>query len=379
MVERRSDPAPSSAVRSRGRLAKSASSSYLAFVNVVRYAVVGLGHISQTAVLPAFARAEGSSLAALVSGSPDKLSALGATYGVARCVGYDGYDALLESGDVDAVFIALPNHLHEEFAVRAARRGVHVLCEKPLAPTAAACERMIEAARRASVRLMTAYRLYFEPANLEVIRVVTSGMIGDPRIFESVFSYQVKPRDVRLDRASGGGSLLDIGIYCVNAVRRIFQSEPLEVLAMASPSASPRAHGLVTPGAGPAPSDPRFAEVDEMTSVLLRFPGDRLASFTSSFGASPSAWLRVTGQTGAVTLDSAYFYRGERRLTVTRGSQTEVQVYPPMDQFAAQLAHFSTCVREGREPLPDGGEGLADLRVLEAVAASARTGALVEV
>src|SRR5947207_9953147 len=132
----------------------------------VRYGVVGLGHIAQRAVLPAFAHAEASTLSALVSGDRGKLDELGAHYGISHRATYEDFDALLASGAVDAVYLSLPNHLHAEYAVRAAARGVHVLCEKPLATSVKECERMIDAAKAGGVLLMTAYRLHFEPANL---------------------------------------------------------------------------------------------------------------------------------------------------------------------------------------------------------------------
>ena len=145
----------------------------------VRYAVVGLGWIAQSAVLPAFEHArKNSRLAAFVSGSPRKLEQLGRRYGVDQRFSYEQYDECLRSGEVDAVYIALPNHMHHEYAVRAAEAGVHVLCEKPLAVSEAGCGEMIRAARENSVLLMTAYRLHFERTNLEAAEQVRSGKIG---------------------------------------------------------------------------------------------------------------------------------------------------------------------------------------------------------
>ena len=138
--------------------------------NTVRYAVIGLGHIAQAAVLPAFSHARRNSrLGALVSGEPKKLDALGRRYGVKRLCGYDGVDELFSSGDIEAVYIALPNNMHKEFTVRAARAGLHVLCEKPMAINVRECDQMIRAARNAKVKLMIAYRLHFETLNLAAI------------------------------------------------------------------------------------------------------------------------------------------------------------------------------------------------------------------
>src|SRR3954465_924920 len=201
----------------------------------VRYAVVGLGHIAQVAVLPAFGNARRNSrLAALVSGDPVKLEELGAKYRVDQRYSYERYDEMLKRGDVDAVYIATPNSLHAEYAVRAAQAGMHVLVEKPMAVTEEQCELMAKAARDAHVKLMVAYRLHFERANLEAIEVARSGRIGEPRLFNSTFTMQVVPGNIRVRSELGGGTLYDIGIHCINAARGLFREEPIEVRAMAA-------------------------------------------------------------------------------------------------------------------------------------------------
>jgi predicted dehydrogenase len=235
----------------------------------VRYAVVGLGHIAQVAVLPAFAHASrNSELAAFVSDDATKLRTLGKRYGVPGRYSYEQYDECLESG-IHAVYIALPNHLHREYTERAARAGVHVLCEKPLATTEADCRAMIQAAARGGVKLMVGYRLHFEAANLTALETVKSGAIGEPRVFDSVFTMQVKAGNIRVRRETGGGTLYDIGIYCINAARYLFRAEPVEAFAYTASN-----------------GEKRFREVEEMTSAVLRFPGDRLASPTSP----PTRW-----------------------------------------------------------------------------------------
>jgi glucose-fructose oxidoreductase len=162
----------------------------------VRYAVVGLGHIAQVAVLPAFAHARRNSrLAALVSDDAAKLRSMSRKYGVRNTFSYDDFDAALEQ--VDAVYIALPNSMHAEYTERAAAAGVHVLCEKPMAVTADECERMIDACRENNVKLMIAYRLHFEEINLQVIDLVRRGRIGEPKFFNSSFSLTVRPGNIR--------------------------------------------------------------------------------------------------------------------------------------------------------------------------------------
>ena len=194
----------------------------------VRYAVIGLGHIAQVAVLPAFEHAtENSQLTALVSDDPQKLSTLQRRYGVPHVFSYEDLDECLEL--VEAVYIALPNSMHGEFAVRAAEAGVHVLCEKPMAVTVEECERMIAVAREHDVRLMVAYRLHFEHVNLKAIGLLEQGVIGEPKLFNSTFSMRVRPGDIRTKRAMGGGTLYDIGVYCINAARNLFRAEPTQV------------------------------------------------------------------------------------------------------------------------------------------------------
>jgi glucose-fructose oxidoreductase len=323
----------------------------------VRYAVVGQGYIAQIAVLPAFAHAgRNSELAALVSGDRVKLRALGRKYGVDRLYTYDEYDECLRSGGVDAVFIALPNHLHREYAVRAARAGVHVLCEKPMALTEGDCTAMIAAARRHRVKLMVAYRLHFEEANLKAAEMTRSGKLGEPRIFDSLFTMQVKAGNIRV-QAEGGGALYDIGIYCINAARALFAAEPTAVFARSANN-----------------GEKRFREVDEMTAAVLRFPGERLATFTCSLGAADVSAYHVVGTRGSLRVDPAYGYADALAHHLKIGENEKEHRFRKRDQFAAELLHFSDCVLRDREPEPSGAEGLADVRIIRALLRSARSG-----
>lgn len=325
----------------------------------VRYAVVGLGHIAQVAVLPAFAHAQNSELTALVSDDPEKLEKLGRRYKVKARFSYDQFEECLGSGIVDAVYIALPNHLHREYTERAARAGVHVLCEKPMAVTEEDCLAMIRAAEANGVKLMVAYRLHFEEANLKAIEVVQGGRLGEPRLFDSVFTMQVKQGDIRLNpRELGGGPLYDIGVYCINAVRNLFGAEPMEVVAFSSNN-----------------GDPRFFECEETTAAILRFPErERLASFTCSFNGADVSTYRVVGTKGELIMDPAYEYAGELKQRVTVDGRSRERTFPRRDQFAPELISFSECILTGAAPEPSGWEGLADVRVIRALYRSADTG-----
>ena len=325
----------------------------------IRYAVVGLGHIAQVAVLPAFAHAENSELAALVSDDPEKLEKLGRRYKVKARFSYDRFEECLNSGVVDAVYIALPNHLHREYTERAARAGVHVLCEKPLAVTEEDCLAMIRACEENGVKLMVAYRLHFEEATLKAIDLGQGGRLGELRLFDSVFTMQVKEGDIRLNpRELGGGPLYDIGVYCINAVRNLFGAEPMEVVAFSANN-----------------GERRFQQCEEMTVAILRFPGrERLASFTCSFNGTDVGTYRVVGTRGELVMDPAYEYAEELTQRVTIDGRTRERTFPKRDQFAPELISFSECILTGAAPEPSGWEGLADVRVIRALYRSADTG-----
>jgi glucose-fructose oxidoreductase len=327
----------------------------------IRYAVVGLGYIAQVAILPAFERAqENSQLAALVSGDPGKLKALAKKYKVPRTYTYEQYADCLTSG-IDAVYIALPNSMHREYAETAARAGVHVLCEEPMAVTEEECQAMMDAAAKANVKLMIAYRLHFERGNLSSIDSIRAGKIGDPRIFSSVFCQQVKPGNSRLRGKLGGGLLFDIGIYCINAARCLFGEEPYEVFSFAAKGKDER------------------LEVDEMNAAILRFPNDRLASFTCSFGPADRSEYEVVGTEGRLKMDPAYEMVCDLKSEVVIEGKRQKTTYKKRDQFGPELTYFSKCIIEGLNPEPNGAEGLADVRVINALMESATKAKPVEI
>lgn len=329
----------------------------------VRYAVIGLGHIAQAAVLPAFRHARRNSvLRALVSGEPRKLKELGRRYSVPGLYTYHEVDALFGSGEIDAVYIALPNNMHKEFALRAARAGLHVLCEKPMAVTTRECEQMIGAAARANVKLMVAYRLHFERANIEAAAYARSGKLGELRYFSSDFSMQVREDNIRLKHAMGGGPLYDIGIYCINAARYALSEDPIAVWASATKS-----------------RDPRFQEIDETVVGVMRFKDERLASFTCSFGAADRSTYAITGTRGTVTLDPAYEYAEGLSYELKVGDRQRHKDFGKSDQFAPELLYFSDCILQDSEPEPSGLEGLMDVRIIKAMSRSIKSGRWVSV
>ena len=328
----------------------------------IRYAVVGLGHIAQVAVLPAFENAHNAELTALVSGDDAKLATLGERHGVGtkHQFHYEDYDELLDDDLVDAVYIAVPNHLHHEYTVRAAEAGLHVLCEKPLAVTSQECREMVEICEANDVYLMTAYRLHFEAANMTAVQAARDGEFGDLRFFQASFSQDVTAGNVRLMPVEdGGGTVYDMGIYCINAARYLFGDEPLEVMAMTESRQG----------------DERFSDCDEMTTAILRFPHNRLATFTSSFGAYATSTYRLVGTRGEALLDPAFGYATNLayQFHLDKG-QMHAETFEKRDQFGPQLLYFSDCILQGRRPETDGYEGWADVQIIEAIYESAETG-----
>jgi glucose-fructose oxidoreductase len=304
----------------------------------VRFAVIGQGPFAQTTLLPAFANARRAQLTAIFTDDETRLAALRRKYRVEHALPYTQLDEFLRSGAVEAVYIAVPNNLHAELTERAAAAGVHVLCEKPIASSSAHAERMIAACGRARVKLMIAYRSHFEQATRAAVKILRSGKIGDPRYLSAIFSQQLTAGNRRARRGHAGGPLRDLGITCINAARTLFQDEPIEATAMS----------------GTRAGDRRFREIDEQVSALLKFPGDRLAHITCSFGAADLASCTVLGTKGRLRLEPAF-------------DRPDLALTPEIDELAA-------CIREGRDPEPSGREGLADLRVIEAIEVSARSG-----
>jgi predicted dehydrogenase len=333
----------------------------MAATRIIRYAVVGLGHIAQVAVLPAFAHARrNSQLVAIVSGDRTKRREMAKRYRIPHTFNYDDYDECLRL--VDAVYIALPNSMHAEYAIRAARAGVHVLCEKPMAVTVEECRQMIAAARRADVKLMVAYRLHFETVSLAAIDVARRGDLGDLKFFNSSFAMTVRRGDIRTKRAYGGGTLYDIGVYCINAARNLFRAEPTEVSAISINS------GVAT-----------LAEIDETTAATLRFGNDRVATFVTCFNAADVGAYRIVGTKGELHADPAYEYAEGLEFTLTVDGKSTRKKIGKRDQFAPEMLYFSDCIIKDRSPEPSGEEGLQDVRIVQALYESSRIGRPVKI
>ena len=329
------------------------------------WALVGLGSLSINQIMPAFAKCEKSRLVGFVSGTPDKARKLALRYGVAEknIYTYDNYDTIKDNPDIDIIYIVLPNGMHAEYTIRAAKAGKHVLCEKPMANTPAECEQMIAASKEAGRKLMVAYRVRYEPYNQALIQSVREQEIGPLKVVLAEAGFPIgDPTQWRLNRKmAGGGSLMDIGIYALNAARYLTGEEPVEIGAMEHTDRE----------------DPRFKEVEDTITFQLRFPSGVLANCVSSYSA-PFGSFRVVGPKGWVELEPASGYSG-LRMRARVGRALEERFHPVIDHFAAEMDHLSGCVMDGTEPLTPGEDGLHDLRAMMAIYEAARTGRTVKV
>ncbi|HEV2423320.1 MAG TPA: Gfo/Idh/MocA family oxidoreductase [Terriglobia bacterium] len=323
----------------------------------IGYAVVGLGHIAQHAVLPGFRHARKSRLVALVSSDHSKAARLARKFGAKHAYGYDDYDACLAEPEVEAVFVASANGAHAEQTIRAANAGKHVLCEKPMAKTVDECRAMIEAARRSRVRLMIAYRKYFEPGTVTLRKMIAAGRLGRLRMMHSSFTFRLEAAKAWhfSHAASGGGSLVDVGVYPVNTCRWLAGEMPVEVAGHAW-----------------ALDPERFREVDENVVFQMRFSSGLVVQASSSFAAAKSSFLHVHGEKGWATLVPAYSYTEARRLLGESGTREFDRHFRKIDEFALELDALAECVFEGREPEPNGLEGARDVAIMEAIYRSAR-------
>jgi predicted dehydrogenase len=325
------------------------------------YAIVGLGSYATNQIMPRLKDCRHARLAALVSGTPAKLERYGSEYGIPAThrYSYADYDRIRDNPDIDAVYVILPNALHAEYAIRAAQAGKHVMCEKPMAVSAAEAEAMIAACRQAGTKLMIGYRSQFEVHNLRAIELARTGALGPTRIITSEHGFYIAPNQWRLDRPlSGGGSLMDIGIYSLNAARYLAGAEPVEVVA-----------SELTDKA-----DPRFATVEDRIDFQLKFPNGILASCVSSYSSNHNTY-RVHGERGWLRAEPATSYDGHRLWVHREGEEEQVRLpAPAANQFVAQLDHLPESIMAGTEPRANGEEGLKDMRIIEAIYRSAREG-----
>ena len=271
---------------------------------------------------------------------------------------YDTFDQIAHNPAIDAVYIGLPNSLHAEYTIRAAKAGKHVLCEKPMAISSAECQAMIDACKQANVKLMIAYRVHYDPLWLAVRDLVRSGAIGELEGFQGGF-YSLMPDGWRLNRTfAGGGSLMDLGVYPLNALRWISGEEPVSFTAQVSTK---------DPG-------PRYANMEESLEFNLKMPSGILASAGCSYGQQGRNFLTIDGSKGHLEVTPAYGYDGiafKGRTIHGPVEQTSPGVEPY--QFTIEADHLAHAIRTNTQPYTPGEEGLKDLLAIEAIYKAAGT------
>ena len=326
----------------------------------LRYCIVGLGRISMKHFMPACKESKHSQVTALVSGHREKAEEQAKQYGVAEknIYSYENYDSIRDNPDIDAVYIALPNSMHAEYTIRAANAGKHVLCEKPMATSVKDSQSMINACRAANKKLMIAYRCQYEPTNLRAIQIIRDGKLGKVQAIESANGFDISAGEWRLNRQlAGGGPLMDVGVYSLNACRYLTGEEPEHLEGYASV----------------IDKDGRFKEVEENVSWTMKFPSGILASCNTTYGASMGGYYRVHGSKGTLHVEPAFGYQGQHLKADIKGGEKIDEPNPAKDpsQFVTQADYFANCVFENKEPKSDGQEGLRDMQLMSDIYKSA--------
>ncbi len=328
----------------------------------VGYAVVGLGAIAQQAVLPAFANSKDARLVALVSGDKEKAGRLANQFHASSHYSYGEYTECLKNSEVEAVYLTTPPGEHEKYTVLAARAKKHVLCEKPLATTVDACGRMVRACRDNKVLLMTAYRKYFEPGSVTLKKIISSGQLGRVDIMHTAFTEFRPAGDSTPDwmfkrKMSGGGPLMDLGVYCVNTSRWLVDEDPVQAMAFQWTR-----------------DRKRFKEVEEGIAFRLNFPSGLVLQGTSSWGSVLTSFVQVHGEKGWASLSPAFAFEDDRRLSGKISGKWFGEEFRAIDEFALELDAFAGCIRENRKPEPDGEQGMRDIVIIDAIYRSAKKG-----
>ena len=323
-----------------------------------RYAVIGLGRIAGH-FMPGSLNTTNSSITGLVSGHRDKADKIAAQYNVpaGSIYNYENFDEIAHNPNIDAVYVALPNSMHAEYTIRAAKAGKHVLCEKPMSTSVADAEAMIAACKAANVKLMIAYRCHYEPTNLRAIQLIRDGRLGQVQAINSSFGFNIAPGEWRLSKKlAGGGPLYDVGIYSLNACRYLTGEEPEHISAYAST----------------IDHDGRFNEVEENVSWTMRFPSGIVASCSTTYGANMEGYFKVYGSKGWLEVNQAFVYEG-LHLRAQLGKDALDEPNPARDpsHFQAEAEHFSHCIQNNLEPQSPGEEGLRDMKYITEIYRSA--------
>ncbi|WP_436347215.1 D-xylose 1-dehydrogenase Gfo6 [Natronorubrum sp. FCH18a] len=327
----------------------------------VRLAVIGVGGFARNRALPGIADGSYCETTTLVTGSPDRTRAVAESFDVPHVVDYDAFLAGDYADTYDAVYVATPNATHGTYAIAAAEHGKHVICEKPLDTSLERAREVVEACTDAGVTLMTAYRLQTEPTVRRTRELVGDGVIGDVVQVHGGFSHPLLahagPDSWRLDPdLAGGGALVDLGVYPLNTTRFLLDCDPEGVYATIHSSGEP------------------FDAVDEHVAFQLEFDTGATASCTASFDAHASSQLELVGTEGKIHIESPFGGVVPQAMVVESGDVRMEYTGPPVDEVREEFDYFGYCVLTGADPEPDGADGVADLRAIEAAYESAGTG-----
>jgi len=325
----------------------------------VGFAVVGLGNITQGFVLSSFAKCKNAKLVAVVSRDKAKAARVARKFKASAHYSNEEYAACLANPEVEAVFVATPNGLHECFTVQAALAGKHVLCEKPLAATGEQAARMVAACRQNRVLLMTAYRKYLEPSTLYLKQLIQNGDLGRIDVIHTAFGELYSPGKslpwLVDSNLAGGGPLMDLGVYCVNTTRWLVEEDPVDV------SAQSWARDTVT-----------FWDVEEGISFRLRFPTGLVVQGSATYGAVLSSFIYVQGAKGWASLTPAFPFDEVRQLTGKIGKRAIDRTFPIIDEFGLEIKEFASAIHNRRPVESDGVQGHRDMVILESIYNSAR-------
>ncbi len=324
------------------------------------FAFVGLGGFARDHLLPGITRCKFCKPVAVVSGHPAKAAAVASQYGIdsRNIYNYDNYDSIRDNPEIDVVYVVLPNGMHAEYTIRAFQAGKHVMCEKPMANRAEECRQMIAAGKAAGKRLQIGYRMHWDAPTLACIDALRQGEIGPIQIIETETGFTIgDPTQWRLNRKlAGGGCLMDIGIYSLSAARYLSGEEPTEVFAHTYQDID----------------DPHFKEVEQHCDFQLKFPSGVLASCLSSYNTNLNRFV-VHGRGGQCVLEPGQSYHGVKFLVGKHGRLEPVDV-PEADQFVGEMDGFAQAINGNGPFKATGEEGLQDMRIIEAIYESARTG-----
>jgi len=324
----------------------------------IGFALCGLGSLSTGQLAPALQKTKNCRLTGIITGTPAKADAWKAKYNIPdkNVYSYDTMDKLADNPDIDVVYVVTPNALHAEHGIKAAKAGKHVLCEKPMEVSVEKCQQLIDACKAANRMLAIGYRCRFEPHHLECIRLAREKTFGDLRIVEASFDISLRPDPTqwRLKKdLAGGGCLMDVGIYALQASRFITGEEPTIVSGM-------------TTVTNPA----RFNQVEETVTWHQKFPSGVIAYCAASYNSNVVGKYRAVCSRGWFELDPGFLYDGNKG---RRSDGKEIQ-FPPMDQFAAEMDDFAACIMNRQATIVPGEEGLRDVKIMMAIYESIRTG-----